>query len=188
MANNQSDTVTDRVTRESVFHSALSGTPVHNAFNQAYHFAKLHDLVPHRALEWKVPAFAVPLKVRRSLDAEAVVAKIKKELVKARAIIQESRSFLDQETKKIIHHSPDSPYDPLHENVKVTRHVVEGYAPRWAYEFNPYSLSLKLLDEYEQLIDTVMKSRLVPFTKLSRIYEKARFQRYSSRLVDFIIG
>lgn len=154
---------------------ALSDIPTHNHLVDAYHDAVAYRFAPPWGLMWKIPAIAVPSKVRRLVDAATVVTEMRRRISEARTAIDEFREVLDQEEQRMVVHVPDRPYAHLHPSVVVERQVVPtGYAPGWIYQYNPYALVTTLLNEYERFIDKTMHSRLVPFTKVSRICEEAK--------------
>ena len=184
MADSQEDRITSESRAAAAFRNALSDIPPHNALINAYHDADMYSFVPPDRLMWRVPAVAIPARVRRNVDADLIVAGIKQQLIVAREVIEQRQSVLDRDTQSVIHSTPDRPYSPLHASVVVTRRITPGYASAWNYDFNPYRLAVTMLDEYEQLIETVMKRRLAPFTQLSRIFEKAKFLENSVGLVD----
>jgi hypothetical protein len=161
-----------------VFVEALSGNPTHNYLNQAYHDAGVHYLCPPPEWHWRIPTFTVPLKVRRLLRAEDVVASLKGKIEKARTMIEEGKFYLNRETERHVYYSDGGPHPELHPAIEVTPHKVEGTALGWDYAFNAYELAVALLGDYEQFIQDTVNSELSQFTKIARIHQEIESERY----------
>lgn len=168
----------------AVFQNALSHVPIHNYLVRAYHDAGMSHLVPPDKLWWHIPASAVPAKVRKLVRADLVISDAKQRIDRARQAIEKLRPHLDRERTITISHSPDRPYARLHASIVVAHRVQPGYAPIWSYRFNPYILAVALLDEYERFIDKEAGSRRAPFTKLSRICQKAKELKNNADLIS----
>ena len=173
----------DTLKRQVEFREALSYIPLHNHLNNAYHAADMYGYAPPTHMMWKIPATLVPAKVRQHIDADRVVANLRKDLARARQLLEQDRRRLDAQANRLIHHSPDHPYANLHRSIVLVRNTPKGYAPGWCYLFNPYRLGIALLDEYEQLIDKVVRSRRAPFTQVSQLCEHAKKIEQSAKFV-----
>jgi hypothetical protein len=155
------------------FRDAFSELPIHHHLNSAYRDAEMYWCVPPRSLMWKVPALFVPNRVHLRVNAGLVVDDVRKKLKAARVLIDEMRPVLDYEELRDLPRTHNQPYGNLPANLVNIDQTPSGMAPL-NFAYNPYQVAAWMIRDYERFIDMVMRSRQTPFTKLSRICQKAK--------------
>ncbi len=176
----------DRLRRVEVFRGAFSYLPLHNYLNGAYHRADMYLWAPPYGMMWQIPAFFVPNRVLLLVKTSPVVDDVREKLRAARALIEEMRPSLDRIVVRTVCHSPDRPYGNLPSNLVNVYRSSSG-AASWSYEYNPYQVATWMLREYDRFIDEVMRSRVTPFTKLSRICQKVKTFRSMMDMVTYVM-
>lgn len=163
-----------------VFETALSSASTHNYLVAAFRNAGMAAKLPRDHM-WDIPVRQIPIKVRRLLNAEVVVADIRLEIDRAREAIESMHTELDRVFKRTVTHTPDVPYDNLHPSIVTTRRPATR---EWCYTFNAYHLAMALLDGYERFINNVMHWAWLPtYTQIARICEKAKRMHNSVALI-----
>ncbi len=174
---------------ERQFRAAFDTMQIHNHLNGAYHEANLYSLAPHRSLMWRISVAGVPKRVRKLVDANAIVTDVKQRLASARQLLDDNQELLDHAGSTVINQMDGRTgktyhYEDLFPGITVAAEGRPKYKLAWKYSFNPYEVGHAMITDFLRYINEVMASNKSDFTKLSRIHEKAKSYEDSARLVN----
>lgn len=161
---------------------------IHNHLIRAYHGANMYWAAPQRAAQWRIPSIFVPAQVHSFLDADDLIEQLSTRIDRAKGVLEENRTGLDQPCTRIINHlngrtGKSRPYSKLHAGIRVTENGRPVHPIAWKYDFNAYEVGSSMLGQFRMFVEVTATRRYTDFGKLSRIHQRAEQYRNSAALV-----